>query len=436
MHMNTDFQVEKKRIRSISALLAVIFVCLPFAALAVTETTTPPDSTTSTALQNATDAQERDLQIRLEVPLPYITHPCVPDPAHGITQDDQCVADVNHYVAAAYRFLVGLAGVLALAVIVFAGFGWIQAAGSAEKIKVAKGQITGALLGLFLALFSYTLLQMVNPDLLNLGFVQPNRLNKEMQALISDTKVVCPEANGISCGSYGPTINAQGALAGCMGTMCGSSEICHITADEREILVSGTCEGSVLHKVNESSAPVTRSVATTFGGLCGQKTLVGNIGNSCTKWDVSRAYLYLTAEAMVTIYGGSALIGVGSGAAAAAGAGAAGSTAAGATTAAAGATATSRGLIAVTKSAVKWTAGKAVTAGATVGGVELVSGIKWLMGNNSFCFYVGDYVTGDPVRQVDYFHNSAGASYKNLEVGCPACYLDPDNCAQGVWKNY
>jgi hypothetical protein len=69
------------------------------------------------------------------------------------------------YFAMLYKYLIGVAGVMAGVIIVIAGFQWLLAAGDAGKIKHAKERISGALIGLILVLGSYTVLYTINPDL-------------------------------------------------------------------------------------------------------------------------------------------------------------------------------------------------------------------------------------------------------------------------------
>lgn len=74
-----------------------------------------------------------------------------------------------NYVRAIYAFLIALSGILAVAVIVFAGFGWMLSAGNQEKIRHSKSLMVGALMGLFLAMFSYSLLNTLNTDIVKLN---------------------------------------------------------------------------------------------------------------------------------------------------------------------------------------------------------------------------------------------------------------------------
>jgi len=77
----------------------------------------------------------------------------------------------SQYIAAVYKFGVGLAVILAVVMIMVGGFIWLMSAGSPDKVGKAKEFITSAMTGLLLALFSFLILQTVNPELLSLdGF--------------------------------------------------------------------------------------------------------------------------------------------------------------------------------------------------------------------------------------------------------------------------
>jgi hypothetical protein len=86
------------------------------------------------------------------------------------------------YMSALFRLAIGAAGVLAVIMIMIGGFVWIAAAGDSGKIGAAKKMIAGAATGLLLSLGSFTFLQIVNPDIVNLQamkvkIVQPEELD-------------------------------------------------------------------------------------------------------------------------------------------------------------------------------------------------------------------------------------------------------------------
>ncbi len=79
---------------------------------------------------------------------------------------------IAEYITAAYRFGVAIAGVLAVIMIIAGGFVWMTAGGNSSQVDTAKTYIIGALAGLVLALGSYTLLWLINPNLTQLPFLR------------------------------------------------------------------------------------------------------------------------------------------------------------------------------------------------------------------------------------------------------------------------
>ncbi len=105
------------------------------------------------------------------------------------------------YIGTLYKYLVGIAGILAAAMIVYGGLKWMLAAGNAGKIGEAKESIGSAVIGLLLALFSYLLLWTINPQLVNLKTVDIETVAKiSLDAVMEEsegqntlgTKTVCP----------------------------------------------------------------------------------------------------------------------------------------------------------------------------------------------------------------------------------------------------
>jgi len=82
---------------------------------------------------------------------------------------------VPEYVQYIYYFLLGLSGIIALGVLIYAGFQYFTSAGNPEKINEAKSRITAALLGLLILIGSYLILYSINPNLVsfNLPLLRP-----------------------------------------------------------------------------------------------------------------------------------------------------------------------------------------------------------------------------------------------------------------------
>lgn len=100
------------------------------------------------------------------------------------------------YIRALYVYFVGVVGVFAVVMIMYAGFIWITAAGNAGKITQAKEQMNGAVIGLILMLTSFLLLQLVNPELVKLRdlnlptvprILQPAELTQSSEKGVSPT---------------------------------------------------------------------------------------------------------------------------------------------------------------------------------------------------------------------------------------------------------
>jgi len=82
---------------------------------------------------------------------------------------------VPEYVQYIYYFLLGLSGIIALGVLIYAGFQYFTSVGNPEKINEAKDRIAAALLGLLILIGSYVILYNINPDLVsfNLPLLRP-----------------------------------------------------------------------------------------------------------------------------------------------------------------------------------------------------------------------------------------------------------------------
>lgn len=73
---------------------------------------------------------------------------------------------LSSYLNRMFAIFIGAASVLAVLMIVIAGFMYLTSGGSESARKSAKEKMTGAVLGLLLAISSVLILETVNPDLL------------------------------------------------------------------------------------------------------------------------------------------------------------------------------------------------------------------------------------------------------------------------------
>jgi len=102
-------------------------------------------------------------------------------------------SDIGNYIKAIYNYGIGIAGILAVVVIMIGGVVWLTAGGNTNKVESAKQWIGGALSGLVLVLTSYMLLYQINPNLVEFR-------NQEITTITSTTT---PETGGeTGCCTY------------------------------------------------------------------------------------------------------------------------------------------------------------------------------------------------------------------------------------------
>ncbi|MDP3901418.1 MAG: pilin [bacterium] len=132
---------------------------------------------------------------------------------------------IGEYIAAIYKYAIGIVGILAAVVLMIGGVMWIIAGGSATMIGEAKAWIGASLTGLVIALCSYVILYQVNPALvgfngLNIQIVDQTPIPADLKAFSEKCK---PTDNG-ECAVSKMTIfgdKAQQASAICMAESSG-----------------------------------------------------------------------------------------------------------------------------------------------------------------------------------------------------------------------
>lgn len=77
-------------------------------------------------------------------------------------------AHLGEFIQVLYGYAITAAGILSVLMLIVAGFTWTTSGGNAERIGSAKKRIAGSLMGLLLAVLSYSLLNTLNPALVNL----------------------------------------------------------------------------------------------------------------------------------------------------------------------------------------------------------------------------------------------------------------------------
>jgi hypothetical protein len=104
------------------------------------------------------------------------------------------VASPAGIVANFYQFAVFFGGLVAFAVIVYAGVRYTLAAGNPSTQSDARDQITQALLGLLMLLGVYLLLNVINPDLVKLSMPELEKIKLSGGSAVlhaPDSQAVC-----------------------------------------------------------------------------------------------------------------------------------------------------------------------------------------------------------------------------------------------------
>jgi len=87
--------------------------------------------------------------------------------------DTRPIAD---YIKTFFKYLSGVAGILATVFMMIGGLLWLTAGGSPDKISSAKAYVTSSITGLLLAFGAYILLATINTDLVNLRVSKINQI--------------------------------------------------------------------------------------------------------------------------------------------------------------------------------------------------------------------------------------------------------------------
>ena len=159
------------------------------------------------------------------------------------------------YLAAFYNFFIAALAVISVVMIMWGGFKRIMAAGNAESIKGANQTIMGAIVGLIIALISYSLLQLINPALVKNTMPGIEMIKPEVAGF-------CPKYNQAKS-LYDVGYNYFECVGGSFDKLsCFKDEDCKPAPGESK---NGTC--------------VEKHASGSPGNSCGKKFILG--GSEC-----------------------------------------------------------------------------------------------------------------------------------------------------------
>ncbi|TAK05340.1 hypothetical protein EPO33_05255 [Patescibacteria group bacterium] len=128
---------------------------------------------------------------------------------------------VAEYILAIYRFSIGVIVTFAMVMIVIGGIRWVTAAGNASTIGAARDTIIRAIMGLLLALGSYTILYLINPELVNFRSIRVDLVRRVEDPAASEAD--------IDPGTYTPP--AGGAGGGAEATSADCTRLAELVTD-------------------------------------------------------------------------------------------------------------------------------------------------------------------------------------------------------------
>jgi len=120
-----------------------------------------------------------------------------------------CISWIGEYIAGIYQYAIGIVGILSAVVLMFGGIIWLTAGGSATQISEAKAWIGASLTGLVIALTSYMILYLINP---NLTIFKPLQIQ-----LAKKQEIVAPKAGALDEGDARAKLTAASQSAGSHG---------------------------------------------------------------------------------------------------------------------------------------------------------------------------------------------------------------------------
>lgn len=180
-------------------------------------------------------------------------------------------ANFGKFIEWFYQYAIIVASILAIFMIIFSGFQWATSGGSPEKITEARKKIGGAMMGLFLAVLAYFILNTVNPYLVHLRLPQVWRINTSSLTppycdQLKDRKVSETEGGPFNLDPVKDPLHAS--FCGKEYFIEGSSLTC----------LGRSCDGSVCMdsgKVDAKSKPIYQCYKGVLGGkISAQRSLL------------------------------------------------------------------------------------------------------------------------------------------------------------------
>jgi len=122
---------------------------------------------------------------KLYMPIPDLNLTQLQVPIGGGATQKLSFPWIAEYVVATYKYALGIASILAVIMVMIAGILYLTSAGNPQRIGQAKNYIIGSITGLVILLGSYLILNLISPNLTQLGSVEVQTVSEEELAIDS-----------------------------------------------------------------------------------------------------------------------------------------------------------------------------------------------------------------------------------------------------------
>ncbi|MFA6171284.1 MAG: hypothetical protein WC715_02395 [Patescibacteria group bacterium] len=198
----------------------------------------------------------------------------------GTATDGQpiyCVKWIGEYIAAIYKYGIGVIGIVAAIAIMIGGIRWLTAGGNPSSVKDAQSWITGAVTGLILALTSFLILNLINPNLVNFQPLRVKVVKTVGYPTSSSSKYSnCKPETDTTCSSDRVSTGNMSDCSDVMGNYVGEGEdltkyktcCCQVSNTTGCGWQSDACNTTTQNEVTSSPVDSCGSTSTNYHCCC------------------------------------------------------------------------------------------------------------------------------------------------------------------------
>lgn len=209
-------------------------------------------------------------------------------------------ANLGEFIQYIYKYSIRIAGIIAVVLIIISGIQWTASGGNSDLVGSAKKRIAGAISGLVLLALSYTVLNTINPYLVNLRLPQI--------WLINTAGLAPPYCNAIKSGKVVKLSSTPGEKIDDK-----KKNEAYKTADFSKGIDPKIATCGLEYLVDKTGGQTCKGTACGVGNVCypglnekTEKCWIGNIGGIISNSDFT-AGMVINADSIFASLGADAL---------------------------------------------------------------------------------------------------------------------------------